>query len=284
MIEVETGTVNKTIFITGATDGIGKRIAYELASQGHHIILHGRTDQKSLQTTAELKANIPGANIDPISADLSSLSNTRDMAKTILERYKRLDVLINNAGIYNTSREITPDGFESNLAVNYLAVFVLTKNLLDLINRSTPARIVNVSSIAHKRGRVNLEQIAHQPDELFDSYKAYADSKLMLMYFTYCLADELSDTGVTVNALHPGVITTKMLINGFNMRGEDVSVGAETPVFLATSPEVKGITGKYFDKKIPVPSSRLSYDFSAREKVIQWTRKSMVKGGWITGR
>ncbi len=273
--------MDKTILITGATDGIGKQIAYELASQGNRVILHGRNEEKSSQTVAELKSRMPAATIDHISADFGSLSNVRDMAAAICERYERLDVLINNAGVYNTTREITPDGFESNLAVNYLAVYVLTKNLLDLLQKSAPARIVNVSSIAHKRGRIDLEQIIHQPGEFFESYKAYADSKLMLMYFTYCMADELSGTGVTVNSLHPGVITTKMLVNGFNMTGEDVFVGAETPVYLATSPEVEGVTGKYFDKKTPVPSSRLSYDFSVREKVILWTKKMMVKGGWI---
>ncbi len=273
--------MDKTILITGATDGIGKQIAYELASQGNRIILHGRNEEKSSQTVVELKTRIPAAAIDHISADFDSLSNARDMAVAICERYERLDVLINNAGVYNTTWEISPDGYESNLTVNYLAVYVLTKNLQNLLRNSVPARIVNVSSIAHKRGRIDLEKISDQPGEFFDSYKAYADSKLMLMYFSYCLADELSGTGVTVNSLHPGVITTKMLINGFNMTGEDVLVGAETPVYLATSPEVEGVTGKYFDKKASVPSSRLSYDFSTREKVIQWTKKKMIKGGWI---
>lgn len=205
------------------------------------------------------------------------------MAEFINERYNRLDVLINNAGIYNTTRESSLDGYESNLAVNYLAVFVLTKNLQRLLQNSAPSRIVNVSSIAHKRGRIDSAETTNQPEEFFDSYKAYADSKLMLMYFTYCLADELLGTSVTVNALHPGVVTTKMLTEGFNMTGEDVHIGAETPIYLATSPEVEGVTGMYFDKKISVPSSRLSYDFSVREKVIQWTRKTMIAGGWIAG-
>jgi NAD(P)-dependent dehydrogenase (short-subunit alcohol dehydrogenase family) len=273
--------MDKTILITGATDGIGKRIAYELAANGFHIILHGRNEEKCLRAVAELKAKIPGSNIDHISADFYSLANAKGMAEAIIDRFNRLDVLINNAGVYNTTFETSMDGYESNLAVNYLAVFVLTKNLQSLLQNSAPSRIVNVSSIAHKRGRIDLEKITHQHGEFFDSYKAYADSKLMLMYFTYCLADELSGTGVTVNSLHPGVITTKMLINGFNMKGEDVFVGAETPVYLAISPEVEGVTGKYFDKKTSVPSSRLSYDFSVREKVILWTKKMMVKGGWI---
>ncbi|MBE0686177.1 MAG: SDR family oxidoreductase [Anaerolineaceae bacterium] len=273
--------MNKTILITGATDGIGKQIAYELAIGGFHIILHGRNEEKCKQTVAELQANFPESVIEHISADFTSLSNVRRMADTIQERYDRLDVLINNAGIYNTHREINPDGFETNLTVNYLAVFVLTKNLQNLLQKSAPARIVNVSSIAHKRGRIDIEHLTNQPGQFFDSYKAYADSKLMLMYFTYFLADELSGTGVTVNALHPGVVSTKMLKDGFNMTGVDVSIGAETPVYLATSPEVEGVTGLYFDKKISVPSSRLSYDLLAREEVITWTKKTMKAGGWI---
>lgn len=273
--------MNKTILITGATDGIGKQIAYELAGEGYHLILHGRNEEKCTRTVAEIKEIFPESVIEHISADFTSLSNARIMATVIQERYHRLDVLINNAGIYNTQKEINPDGFEINLAVNYLAVYVLTKNLQNLLLKSAPARVVNVSSIAHKRGRIDIEELTNYSNQFFDSYKAYADSKLMLMYFTYCLADELSGTGVTVNALHPGVVTTKMLKNGFNMTGEDVTVGAETPVYLATSPEVEGLTGLYFDRKISVPSSRLSYDLLAREKVIEWTKKTMKAGGWI---
>src|SRR5690606_33727120 len=129
-------------------------------------------------------------------------------------------------------------------AVNYLAVYVLTNNLLDLMIRSKPSRIINVSSIAHKRGRIDLNQFTKQKADDLDTYKAYADSKLMLIYYTYYLAAELLDFGVTGNALHPGGITTKMLIEGFNMTGEDVTGGAETPVFLSTSQHVGGVTGK----------------------------------------
>lgn len=273
--------MNKTILITGATDGIGKQITYELADAGYHLILHGRNEEKCQRTVVEIKEKFPGSAIEHISADFTSLSNARKMAETIQKRYHRLDILINNAGIYNTNKEISPDGYEVNLVVNYLAVYVLTKNLQNLLLKSAPARVVNVSSIAHKLGRIDLEELTNHYGQFFDSYTAYADSKLMLMYFTYCLADELSGTGVTVNALHPGVVTTKMLINGFNMTGEDVTVGAETPVYLATSLEVERLTGLYFDKKISVPSSRLSYDLLAREKVIDWTKKTMKTGGWI---
>jgi NAD(P)-dependent dehydrogenase (short-subunit alcohol dehydrogenase family) len=274
--------MKKTILITGATDGIGKETAKNLAVKGNHIILHGRDENKVYQTKIEILNQFPKAEVDTITADFSALANVKRMAETISENFKKLDVLINNAGVYSTNKSVSQDGFELSIAVNYLAVYVLTNDLLDLLIKSKPSRIINVSSIAHKRGRIELDQFTKHKAKDFDAYKAYADSKLMLIYYTYYLADELMDHGVTVNALHPGVITTKMLIEGFNMTGEDVAKGAETPVYLATSPNVEGVTGKYFDKNIQVPSSRLSYDQMIREEVMHWTADVLKKGGWMS--
>lgn len=272
--------MKRTILITGATDGIGKQIAKILAAEGHFIIIHGRTDETCQSTVKEILNSLPDAHLDCVSADFSLLSNVNKMTETILQRFEHLDVLINNAGIYQSNEEITPDGFEMNLAVNYLAVYVLTCGLKNLLVKSSPSRIINVSSIAHKRGRIDLNQLVRSQDHTFDGYKAYADSKLMLIYFSYFLADELHGSGVTVNVVHPGVISTKMLKMGFNMTGEDVAVGAETPVFLAISPEMEEITGMYFDKKVSVPSSRLSYDLMVREEVMKWTKQVVKRGGW----
>jgi NAD(P)-dependent dehydrogenase (short-subunit alcohol dehydrogenase family) len=272
--------MKRTILITGATDGIGKQIAKILAAEGHFIIIHGRTDETCQSTVKEIVNSQPDAHLDYVSADFSLLSNVNKMTETILQRFEHLNVLINNAGIYQSNKVITPDGFEMNLAVNYLAVYVLTCGLKNLLVKSSPSRIINVSSIAHKRGRIDLNQLMNQQDHTFDGYKAYADSKLMLIYFSYFLADELHGSGVTVNVLHPGVVSTKMLKMGFNMTGEDVAVGAETPVFLAISPEMEEISGMYFDKKVSVPSSRLSYDLMAREEVMNWTKKVIEKGEW----
>lgn len=269
--------MKKTILITGATDGIGKETAKKLAVEGNHIILHGRDENKVYRTKTEILNQFPQAEVDTITSDFSALANVKKMAETILENFKELDVLINNAGVYSTNKSVSQDGFELNIAVNYLAASVLTNDLLDLLIKSKPSRIINVSSIAHKRGRIDLDQFTKEKAKDLDAYKAYADSKLMLIYYTYYLADELMDQDVTVNALHPGVITTKMLVEGFNMTGEDVAKGAETPFYLATSPNVEGVTGKYFDKNIQVPSSRLSYDQLIREEVIQWTADVLKK-------
>lgn len=274
--------MEKTILITGATDGIGKETAIILAAKGNHIIIHGRDEEKCLITKEEILNQFPHASVDIVIADFSALANVKEMAEIITNKYSRLDVLINNAGVYNTTKSSSQDGFELNVAVNYLAVYVLTNNLLKLLIRSKPSRIINVSSIAHKRGRIDLSQFTKQHMNDLDSYKAYADSKLMLIYYTYYLADVLMDRGVAVNALHPGVITTKMLREGFNMTGDDVNVGAETPVYLATSKKVEGVSGKYFDNNREVASSRLSYDQSIREEVIQWTDDVLKKGGWIS--
>ncbi len=274
--------MKKTILITGATDGIGKETARKLAVEGNHIILHGRNENKVFQIKTEILSHFSQAEVDTITADFSALANVKKMAETISKNYDKLDVLINNAGVYSTNKSFSQDGFELNIAINYLAVYVLTNNLFDLLIKSKPSRIINVSSIAHKRGRIDLNQFTKQKAKGLDSYKAYADSKLMLIYYTYYLADELLDYKVTVNALHPGVTTTKMLVEGFNMTGEDVAKGAETPVFLATSPNVEGITGKYFDKNIEVASSRLSYDQLIREEVMQWTEDVLKKGGWLS--
>jgi NAD(P)-dependent dehydrogenase (short-subunit alcohol dehydrogenase family) len=263
--------VNKTVLVTGSTDGIGKQTAYELARMGYRVILHGRSPERVREVAEDLASRIANASLEEISADLSSLEQVRRMAAEITMRFPRLDVIINNAGVFNTTRRISQDGYELSLAVNHLAPYVLTIGLLDLLGKSAPARVVNVSSVAHKRGRINFDDLHGEKE--YDGYKAYADSKLMLIYFTYDLADQIQGSGITVNALHPGVITTKMLTTGFNMTGDDLSVGAETPIFLAVSQEVAEISGKYFERKQAVPSSRLSYDLAFREQAMKVTKR-----------
>ncbi len=260
----------KTILITGSTDGIGKKTAIELAKLGHKVLIHGRNQQKCEKAAEEIRVNFPESDLDVVFADLSSQAEIKNLVTQIQNKYVNLDVLINNAGMFLPTRKVSVDGYEMNFAVNYLAAYLLSRQLLPLMNRRLDSRIINVSSVAHKRGRLNFADLQSQKD--YDSYKAYADSKLMLLYLTYEMAEQFAADNISVNALHPGVISTKLLLQGFNMKGDDVALGAETPVFLASSPEVKRVTGKYFDKRRAVPSSRLSYELEIRQELMAHTR------------
>lgn len=269
----------KTILITGATDGIGKQTAIDLAKLGHKVLIHGRNEPSAQKSMVEILNLVPDANLEPFAADLSSLEEINNLVLAISKKNAFLDVLINNAGVFTVNRQVSRDGFEMSFAVNFLAPFFLSHLLLPLLNVHSSSRIVNVSSVAHKRGRLVLEDL--QSEQSFDNYKAYADSKLMLIYLTYELADRLAVENITVNALHPGTITTKLLINGFNMQGEDLEIGAETPVYLAVSPEVEHVTGKYFDKRRDVTSSRLSYDQTIRRELMSYTQSLIMQKEYI---
>ena len=263
--------MKKIILITGSTDGIGKQTALELAGFGHKIVLHGRNDQKCRQVAFEIHNQFPEADIDFVSADLSSLIEIQKMAGSLLQKIDHLDVLINNAGVFSSNRMVGLDGLELNFSVNYLASYFVSHELLPLLKNSDDGRIINVSSIAHKRGRLNFDDLFYE--DSYHAYKAYADSKLMLIYLTYELSEQLISESISVNALHPGVITTKLLIEGFNMTGDEVTLGAETPVYLATSDDVRHITGKYFDRMQKVASSPLSYDLVVREQLMAVTKQ-----------
>ncbi len=271
--------VAKTILITGSTDGIGKQTAIELAKLGHKVLIHGRNEQSVQKSTADILHLIPNADLDMFSADLSSLEEINNLVIAIARKYTFLDVLINNAGVFTVNREISQDGFELSFAINFLAPFFLSHLLQPLLHVKPNSRIVNVSSIAHKRGRLVLDDL--QSERFFDNYKAYADSKLMLIYLTYELAERYAVENITVNALHPGTITTKLLLNGFNMKGDDLEIGAETPVFLAVSPEVDFVSGKYFDKRRDVPSSRLSYDQNIRRELMIYTQNKLKQKAFL---
>lgn len=234
----------KTILITGATDGIGRQTARELASQGHRIVLHGRNEEKAERTKTELIQETGNRSIETATADFGSLHAVRTLANALKDRLPALDVLLNNAGIFMHERVLTEDGYETTFQVNHLATMLLTLELLPLLKRSAPARIVTVSSIAHRNGRLELDDLQLERD--FDGYAAYASSKLANILFTFELAERLEGTGVTANCLHPGVIGTKLLREGFGSSGASVEEGAATSVYLATSDEVAGVTGRYF--------------------------------------
>jgi NAD(P)-dependent dehydrogenase (short-subunit alcohol dehydrogenase family) len=255
------------VLVTGSTDGIGKATARELATRGARVILHGRNQVKGHDVLRELEQETGSRDMDLITADLSLQRNVIRLAEEVVSRNKRLDVLINNAGVFERNRNITPDGREMTFAVNYLAPFLLTSHLLPLLKKSSPSRVVNVSSIAHRDIR-HIDWDNLQGEHHYDPYQAYALSKFGIITFTYCLAQKIATAGITANCLHPGATDTKMLREGFpGVRGQSPAEGAKTSVFLALSPEVEGVTGMYFEES-PAPgrSSPLTYDYDLQER------------------
>jgi len=254
------------ILVTGSTDGIGKATATALTYGGAEVILHGRNEKKGKRVQRELET-ITGIHPDLVIADYSGQDQIRIMAADLIARYTRLDVLINNVGTYQKKRQVTPDGTEMTFAVNYLGPFLLTHLLLPLLKKSSRARIVTVASSAHE----DVDQIDWEdlpPGRRYDPWGAYALSKFADITFTYTLARNLEGSGITVNCLHPGVVDTKLLRSAFpGYPAITPEEAAKTPVWLARSPEVAGISGKYFDAMHPVRSSAMTYDRGVQERL-----------------
>ena len=234
----------KTALITGATDGIGRQTARQLIAGGWRVLVHGRNQSKAADQAKALAREHADAHIEPVSGDLSRMSEVTALADQVRDAAPVLDVLINNAGVYEPRRHLTADGFERTMAVNHFAHFLLTRRLLDTITGAPGGRIVVVSSMTHQGARLDLGDLTFARG--YSAYSAYAASKLANILFARALAERLEGTSTTVNALHPGVIGTKLLRAGFGMGGSPVEQGARTSVYLATSPEVQGVTGKYF--------------------------------------
>ncbi len=254
----------KTILITGSTDGIGRQAAFVMAAKGNRVIVHGRNPQKCTDTVQWIREGTENKATEWICADLSSLNEIRGMAEEITQRFKRLDVLINNAGVFQRTRTLSRDGYELTFAVNHLAHFLLTGLLLNLLLSSSPARIVTVSSMAHASA-IDFDDL--QGEVSYSGYQAYAMSKLANILFTFELAERLKGKNIAVNCLHPGVIDTKLLHAGWGLGGAPVSVGADVLVYLATAPETESVTGKYFsDKQIQEPAA-IAYDDGVRKKL-----------------
>jgi NAD(P)-dependent dehydrogenase (short-subunit alcohol dehydrogenase family) len=267
--------IGKVCIITGGTSGIGKAASLALAQMGATTVIVGRNRDKGIAALREIKEKSGNNSVFLMPCDLSSQSLVRQLAKDLLDRFNRIDVLLNNAGIFVMKRTITPDGIESTFAVNHLAPFLLTSLLLDRLNSSAPARIVNTSSVAHKGAKINFDDI--QGEKHYSGIRAYGQSKLANILFTYELARRLQGTGVTANCYHPGVIRTELgqdnpwiyrlilaIIRPFFKAPEE---GADAAVYLASSSEVQGQTGKYFVGRRPVNSSKISYDESVAKRL-----------------
>lgn len=255
----------KTVLITGATDGIGKATAEELARRGMRVILHGRSPEKARRAQDEILSKVPTASLETIAADFSSLAQVRTMCSEITQRFERLDVLINNAGVFMQQYQRSQDGFELSFAVNHLAPFLLTCSLLPLL-RNSQARVVTVSSIAHRRGQINFSDLNNERD--FEGYKVYAQSKLANIMFANELA-ERERGKLTSNSLHPGAVTSKLLRTGFGISGISPADGAKTSVYLATAPEVAQTTGKYFSEGRETPTMPPILDITIAKRLWQ---------------
>lgn len=243
--------------------------AKTLAQLGATLVLPIRDALKGDTLRDEIIKQTPDAKLDFMHCDLASLSSIREFVHQFKSKYQKLHLLINNAGIWETKRNITPDGIEKNFAVNHLAPFLLTNLLLDTIKESSPARIINVASEAHRQGKIKFQDIEF--NNKFSSFQAYAQSKLANILFTKKLSQELSGSGVTVNCLHPGVVSTNLfdkmpgiLMKAMNLFMITPEKGAQTTIYLATSPDVEKTNGLYFSKSKPKkPASQALQQASA---------------------
>ncbi|MBY0524951.1 MAG: SDR family oxidoreductase [Gemmataceae bacterium] len=267
----------KVCLVTGATQGIGAVTAQVLAAQGATVIGVGRNAQKCAAVAQDIRARSGNAAVEFLTADLSVQREIHGLAEKILERCPRLDVLLNNAGAIFFDRRISADGIEMTFALNHLGYFLLTQLLLDRLRASAPARIINVSSFAHTRARMDWNDLQNQ--QRYAGFQVYCQSKLLNLLFTYEQARRLEGTGVTVNALHPGWVYTgfggdgtrrgklfQFFASWFALTPEQ---GAKTMIYLATSPAVEGVSGKYFVKERDVPSSAASHDAGSAARLWQ---------------
>jgi NAD(P)-dependent dehydrogenase (short-subunit alcohol dehydrogenase family) len=260
--------------VTGATRGIGRATAAGLAHLDAHVVMVCRRREDGEKVSRQIQAR-GGTIPDIVTADLSSQASIRQAATYLKGRYPRLHVLINNAGVIPRRREVTVDGLEMQFAVNHLAYYLLTSLLLPELEAGAPSRIISVSSGAHSHATMDFGDL--QAEQGYEPQQVYSRSKLANILFTYELSRRLRDTGVTANCLDPGVVATKMLADytgvpsggGALARtfGATPEQGAETSIYLAVSPDVERVTGKYFKRKREISSSRESYDDAAARRL-----------------
>ena len=271
-----TNLENKIMLVTGATAGIGEATALELARQGATVVGVGRNPQKCAAVSERIQRETGNARVEFLVADLSLVAEVRRVAQVFQAKYARLDVLVNNAGAFNYERIVTAEGRELTWALNHLNYFVLTTALLPLLKASAPSRVVSVSSGAHFGGHLNFDDL--EGARSYSGWSAYAQSKLANVMFTYELARRLEGTGVTANVLHPGFVATNFGHNNRGLVDKVMSLiqrlaaltpqqGAATQLYLAAAPEVDGVSGKYFDNRKAVASSRASYDVAAQQRL-----------------
>ena len=270
--------------ITGATSGIGEVTARELARRGMHVVIVGRSAERVAATVARIK-QATGVDVETLIADLSSQAGVRSVAETFLQRYQRLDVLINNAGGFFASRQVSADGIELTWALNHMSYFLLTNLLTDILRASAPARVVNVSSDAHRSGVMRWDDL--QFTRSYNGWAAYAQSKLANILFSNELARRLEGTGVTSNALHPGFVATRFAHNNGIIWGGLMALmqrlfgitpeeGAQTSIYLATASEVATISGRYFVKSRETSPAPQAQDMAAAARLWEITERMII--------
>jgi NAD(P)-dependent dehydrogenase (short-subunit alcohol dehydrogenase family) len=266
----------KTVLVTGATNGIGFITARELAKMEATVLMVARDEHRGRAKLEEIRQTVPHAKLELFLADLSSMASIRQLATNLKAKYSSLDVLVNNAGAFYSQRKVSKDGLEMTFALNHIGYFLLTNLLLETLKHGKNARIVSVSSGAHLSGKMNFDDL--QFEKKFNGWQAYSDSKLANVLFSKELSRRLEGTGVTANCLHPGFVntgfaagTTGLIGNAINLIKNVVAItpekGAETMIYLASSPEVMNVTGEYFDKKKIAKVNPIALDSSVAKRL-----------------
>jgi NAD(P)-dependent dehydrogenase (short-subunit alcohol dehydrogenase family) len=277
---------NKTVLITGGTSGIGKETALGLARMNATLVIVGRDKEKTERVVDEIKKTAGNDQVSHYLCDMASLADVRRLASDFLSDHSRLDVLLNNAGAINAKRYLSQDGYELTFAVNHLAHFLLTELLLDVLKKSSPSRAVITSSAAANIGHMHFDDLMLERG--YTAFKAYGQSKLANQLFTFELARRLHQTGVTANCLHPGTVRTGFAMNNRGALKVGMALlrpfmigakkAAETPIYLASSPEVQNVTGKYFEKKVIKEPPKEATNLEAASRLWEISEKLVMKG------
>jgi NAD(P)-dependent dehydrogenase (short-subunit alcohol dehydrogenase family) len=285
MQAMTTNMTGKTVLITGATNGIGKIAAIELSRMGASVCIVARNRSKGQAVLEEIRRETNNVQLELFIADLSSMADVRKLAQEFTAKHATLDVLLNNAGAFYSERKLSADGLEMTFALNHMSYFLLTNLLLPVLKATPNSRVVSVSSAAHTSGKLDFANL--QGEQKFNGWKAYSDSKLENALFTFALARRLAGSSVTANCLHPGFVKTGFgegnsgifsVVLGIakNLMAISVEAGAQTMIHLASSPDVAGVTGKYFDKSKAVSSSAASLDQAVQEQL--WAHSEKLAG------